>query len=169
MNAPANRRVLRRLLGVVAVMFGFSFALAPLYAVYCNYTGINRGWEQDLAEQTPRQRWVLLQFDANDAGNTLHLRPLIHSQRVRPGSLTRIDYELQNRSPGPLTGQAVVSYGPPAAAAYFHKVECFCFQPQALAGHETRRLPVLFVLDRELPEDLTTITLSYTFYPQARL
>jgi cytochrome c oxidase assembly protein subunit 11 len=75
-----------------------------------------------------------------------------------------VDYELVNLTDRPLTGRAVPSYGPARAGAYFQKIDCFCFREQRLAPGERLTLPVLFVLDRKLPPDLTVVTLSYTFF-----
>jgi cytochrome c oxidase assembly protein subunit 11 len=77
-----------------------------------------------------------------------------------------VEYELENLTGRPLVGRAVPSYGPAAAAAHFRKIDCFCFREQRLAPHEKIRLPVLFVLDKNVPRDLGVVTLSYTFFEQ---
>ena len=83
---------------------------------------------------------------------------------MHPGEVTTVEYEVVNSSSVPVTGQAVPSYGPQMAAAYFMKLECFCFTQQTLAPGETRRMPVVFLIDPRLPKDLNTIAISYTFF-----
>lgn len=169
-KTQANQRTLRRLLLAVLVMFGFAFALVPLYDVFCDLTGLNRGEVQALARNTQvdASRRVRLEFVANTtqaAGGAAVWRFTAPARAMErhPGELVRVDYELENLTDRPLTGRAVPSYGPAAAAAYFRKIECFCFRDQTLAPGEKRVLPVLFVLDRSLPADMGVVTLSYAF------
>lgn len=163
----ANARTLRRLLLAVLAMFGFGFAMVPLYNTFCDLTGFNRGEVQALAQNTQvdasRQVRVELLANVQDAASLRFIAPAkpINSH---PGALVRVDYELENLTDKPLVGRAVPSYGPAAAASYFKKIECFCFRNQDLAPHEKRQLPVLFVLDRAMPPDMGVVTLSYTFF-----
>lgn len=171
-RSRANARTLRRLLLAVLAMFGFAFAMVPLYDTFCDLTGFNRGEVQALARNTQvdASRRVRVEFLANDMlvngqGEALWRftapsRPI----NPHPGALVRVDYELENLTDRPLVGRAVPSYGPAAAAPYFKKIECFCFRDQTLVPREKRVLPVLFVLDRELPPDMGVVTLSYTFF-----
>jgi len=87
-----------------------------------------------------------------------------HSIKVHPGQLVQVEYEAANNSDHAIVGQAVPSYGPARAGAFFKKIECFCFTPQKLAAGERRQMPVLFVLDPSMDKDLHTVTLSYTFF-----
>src|SRR5205807_2430494 len=103
-------------------------------------------------------------LDSNTHKMPWRFRPLVSHVSVHPGELTTIEYEVVNTQAGPMTGQAVPSYGPQMAGEYFKKVECFCFTQQTLAGGETRRMPVSFVIDPRLPKDVNTIALSYTFF-----
>ncbi len=105
-----------------------------------------------------------MEFDANVRKLPWTFRPLTPSVDVHPGEVTQVVYEVENTTDRPLTGQAVPSYGPQLAAAYFKKLECFCFARQAFAPHEKRQMPVVFVVDPALPRDVGTITLSYTFF-----
>ena len=170
MNAETdqkNRRLLRRLLVIPVVMLGFGYAQVPLYSAFCDYTGFNRGAQRALAAgaSMPVGRSVLVQFDANvDPHAPFRFRPMILSRRVYPGALARIEYEIENLSDKRVIGQAVPSYGPAAAGAYFRKIECFCFRQQVLAPHERRRMPVLFLLDDRMPAGIGTVTLSYTLF-----
>ncbi|HEX6944585.1 MAG TPA: cytochrome c oxidase assembly protein, partial [Casimicrobiaceae bacterium] len=83
---------------------------------------------------------------------------------VHPGAVVQVDFEVVNTSDRSITGQAIPSYGPPAAAAYVRKLECFCFTQQTLAPGERRQMPVVFVVDPKLPADIPALTLSYTFF-----
>jgi len=165
--AVGNVRTLAKLVVVTLGMFGFGFALVPFYYKICEVTGINAGDEQSLVKnsQVDKSRWVTLEFDANtNAALPWQFKPAQRSLKVHPGQLVQIEYEVANNSDQAIVGQAVPSYGPARAAAYFKKIECFCFTPQTLAAGERRRMPVLFVLDPSMDRDVQTVTLSYTFF-----
>lgn len=165
--ATGNTRVLTKLVVVTLGMFGFGFALVPFYYKICEVTGINSGDEQSLLNNTQvdRSRWVTLEFDATtNAALPWKFEPAQRSLKVHPGQLVQVEYEVRNTSDRTIVGQAVPSYGPARAAAFFKKIECFCFTPQTLAAGERRRMPVMFVLDPALDQDLHTLTLSYTFF-----
>jgi cytochrome c oxidase assembly protein subunit 11 len=162
----ANRAMLIKLGVVVVVMFGFGFLLVPFYDQICKATGLRDIDAPDQAKNTQvdSARSVRLEFDANVNKLPWRFRPLTPIVNVHPGELTQVVYEVENTSGRPLTGQAVPSYGPRLAAEYFRKLDCFCFTKQAFEPHETRRMPVVFVIDPKLPKDVNTITLSYTFF-----
>lgn len=165
--AMGNARTLIKLVAATLGMFGFGFALVPFYYKICEVTGINSGDEQSLARNTQvdTSRWVTLEFDANtNTALPWQFKPLQRSLRVHPGQLVQVEYEVTNSSDRAVVGQAVPSYGPARAAAYFKKIECFCFTPQTLAAGERRRMPVLFVLDPAMDREVHTVTLSYTFF-----
>jgi cytochrome c oxidase assembly protein subunit 11 len=165
--AVGNSKVLAKLLVVALGMFGFGFALVPFYYKICEATGINSGGEQSLVKNTQvdSSRWVTLEFDANThAGMAWRFKPMQRSLKVHPGQLVQVEYEVVNTSDQAIVGQAVPSYGPARAGAFFKKIECFCFTPQTLAAGERRQMPVLFVLDPAMDRDLHTVTLSYTFF-----
>ena len=162
-----NRRMLTRLSIVAVAMFGFGFALVPFYERICLALGVNSLVEKAEAPantQVDATRLVTLELDANAHDLPWRFRPLVRHLQVRPGELVHVEYEIANVRGEPVTGQAVPSYGPALAAQYVRKLECFCFTQQTLAAGETRRLPVAFVVDPQLPRDLHTITLSYTFF-----
>jgi len=164
----SNRFLLRKLLVVAAVMFGFGFALVPLYKKICEVTGINNIARADTVEnsQIDTSRWLTIELDANTRDQLpWTFSPLQKTIRVHPGELVHVEYEISNPSNSAVTGQAVPSYGPQLAGLYFRKLECFCFTQQQLAAGETRRMPVVFVIEPSLPDDVNTITLSYTFFP----
>ena len=108
-----------------------------------------------------------MEFDANSHGMPWSFRPVVRHMQVHPGQVVQIEYEVVNVRSAPVTGQAVVSYGPKLAGGFVKKLECFCFTQQTLAAGETRRMPVTFVLDGSLPTDINTVTLSYTFFEVA--
>jgi len=165
--ALGNKKTLAKFVVVTLGMFGFGFALVPFYYKICEVTGINAGAEQSLAKNTQvdTSRWVTLEFDANTNGALpWKFKPEMHSMKVHPGQLVQVQYEVTNTSDRSMVGQAVPSYGPARAAGFFRKIECFCFTPQTLAAGESRRMPVLFVLDPKMDRDVHTVTLSYTFF-----
>jgi cytochrome c oxidase assembly protein subunit 11 len=165
--AAGNAKTLGKLIVVTLGMFGFGFALVPFYYKICEVTGINSGAEQSLVKNTQvdSSRWVTLEFDANiNEALPWRFKPLQRSLKVHPGQLVQVEYEVSNTSDQPIVGQAVPSYGPARAAAFFKKIECFCFTPQTLAAGESRRMPVLFVLDPSMDREVHTVTLSYTFF-----
>lgn len=165
--ATGNARTLTKLVVVTLGMFGFGFALVPFYYKICEVTGINSGAEQSLVKNTQvdGSRWVTLEFDANvNESLPWRFKPLQRSIKVHPGQLVQVEYEVSNTSDQPIVGQAVPSYGPARAAQFFKKIECFCFTPQILAAGESRRMPVMFVLDPSMDREVHTVTLSYTFF-----
>lgn len=165
--AKGNSITLRKLIVMTLAMFGFGFALVPFYYKICEVTGINSGAEQALVKNTQvdTSRWVTIEFDANtNSGLPWQFKPTQRSLKVHPGQLVQVEYDVVNNSDQAMVGQAVPSYGPARAAAFFKKIECFCFTPQTLAAGEQRRMPVLFVLDSSMDKDVNTVTLSYTFF-----
>jgi cytochrome c oxidase assembly protein subunit 11 len=168
--AQDNRRMLTRLSIVAVAMFGFGFALVPFYDHICRALGINSLVAKSEAAantQIDLTRKVTIEFDANSHGMPWRFQPVVRHMVVHPGQLVNVDYEVANVRGSPVTGQAVVSYGPKLAGQYVRKLECFCFTQQTLAAGETRRMPVSFVLDASLPADINTVTLSYTFFEVA--
>lgn len=167
-----NLQMLGKLAVLAVLMFGFGFAMVPLYQKICEVTGINLLTKVDReAEAFARNtqvdisRTIVVEFDANHHG-PWRFRPEKRSVEVHPGELVTVDYELVNTQARETTGQAIPSYAPQVSAQYFRKLECFCFQQQVLGPEQTRRFPVVFVVDPKLPKDVTTITLSYTFFEQ---
>jgi cytochrome c oxidase assembly protein subunit 11 len=165
--AIANARMLRRLVAVAVLMFGFGFALVPFYEKLCEITGIRNVFGRDdlpANTQVDASRFVTIEFDSNLRNLPWTFVPVERSVDIHPGKLVTVMYEVRNTQDRPVTGQAVPSYGPRHAAQYFKKMECFCFTRQTLAPGEVRQFPVTFVIDPALPGDVNTITLSYTFF-----
>jgi cytochrome c oxidase assembly protein subunit 11 len=166
----ANRRVVKRLGVAALLMFGFGFALVPLYDVFCDITGINGKTgrielEQALSQTVDMDREVTVEFLA-----TVHsdlpweFRPVVKKIKVHPGEVTEVNYYARNMTNAVITGQAVPSLAPGLAAKYFSKTECFCFTRQALGPGEAKEMPLRFIVDPELPENVRTVSLSYTFF-----
>jgi cytochrome c oxidase assembly protein subunit 11 len=169
-RARANRRMLVRLSVVALAMFGFGYALVPFYDAICAALGVNSlvaRSEAPVNTQVDGSRTITVEFDANAHNLPWRFRPLVRHIAVHPGEVTTVEYEIANVRSEPVSAQAVPSYGPTRAGEYFHKMECFCFKQQTLAPGETRRMPVVFVVDPKLPKDVSTITLSYTFFEVA--
>jgi len=168
MRSPAdNRRTFARLAVFAIAMFGFGFAIVPLYRTFCELTGINNLQQADQPgnTQVDASRTLTVELDANVRGDLpWSFRPLENAVKVHPGQLTQVAYEIRNDSPATLTAQAIPSYGPRLAAAYFRKLECFCFAKMELKAGEVRQVPVVFVIDPALPADVNTVTLSYSFF-----
>jgi cytochrome c oxidase assembly protein subunit 11 len=161
-----NRRLLTKLGVIVLAMFGFGYALVPFYEKICEVTGLRDIDRADSVQNTQvdTTRSVRIEFDTNLHNMPWKFRALEAATSIHPGAVTQVMFEVVNTSDHPVTGQAIPSYGPRNAAQYFRKLDCFCFAKQTLAAGETRRMPVVFVVDPQLPKDLATITLSYTFF-----
>ena len=169
-----NRRLLFKLLVVTVLMFGFGYALVPMYKSICEALGINvltlsedrsSSWVAKAGGNTQidATRLVSVEFDANVHG-PWEFHPAKRSLQVHPGEMTTVEYEFRNVQNRTMKAQAIPSYAPMQASPYFNKLECFCFSEWTLAPGESKRWPVVFVIDPKLPKDVTTITLSYTFF-----
>jgi cytochrome c oxidase assembly protein subunit 11 len=162
--------------GLALAMFGFGFALVPLYGLLCEVTGTpsvqQRSTVGGAVQVVPagRQagvvdegRWITVKFDA-----TVHpdlpwtLEPEERSLRVHPGETRQVRFLATNRSSKEVTGQALPSFAPWQATDFFHKLECFCFRQQTLAGGEVKEMPLIFAVSPDLPADIGAITLSYS-------
>ncbi|MFM9885369.1 MAG: cytochrome c oxidase assembly protein [Burkholderiales bacterium] len=163
-----NKRLLRKLLVISVAMFGFGFALVPLYEKICQVTGIRSLLRPDHVPsantQIDRSRQVAIELDTNIHKLPWTFKPLSSHVDVHPGELTRVQYEVTNNQDRAVTGQAIPSYGPQLAAQFFKKVECFCFDKHTLGAGEVRQMEVVFVIDPALPKVINTITLSFTFF-----
>jgi cytochrome c oxidase assembly protein subunit 11 len=161
-----NRAMFAKLVVIVAAMFGFGYALVPLYEKICEATGLREIAQPDDVRNTQvdTSRDVRIELDSNVRKLPWRFRALTPVIAVHPGEVREVTFEIVNTTDRPLTGQAVPSYGPQQAGQYFKKLECFCFAKQTLQPGETRQMPVVFVVDTALPADITTITLSYTFF-----
>ena len=162
----ANRTLLKKLGVVVVVMFGFGFALVPFYDQICRATGLRNIAQADAPANTQvdASRSVRVEFDSNLRNMPWTFRPLEAVVSVHPGEVRQVVYEVVNTTDRAVTGQAIPSYSPQNAAQYFRKLDCFCFAKQTLQPGERREMPVVFVLDPAMPQDMPTVSLSYTFF-----
>ena len=169
-----NAQMTVKLVVVVAMMFAFGYALVPLYRAVCTALGINvlslserdAGGGRAAAPdntQVDASRTVTVEFDANAHG-PWEFKPAQRSLAVHPGELATVMYEFRNVQNRTMAAQAIPSYAPQQAMAHFNKLECFCFNEYTLKPGESRQWPVVFYIDRTLPRDVKTITLSYTFF-----
>ncbi len=162
-------KTIRQLLLVVVGMFGFGFAMVPLYDILCDVTGFNgktAGKYTATEKQEVREdRLVTVQFLAsNNANMPWEFRPKVRTMKVHPGKMNTTEFYARNGASKTMVGQAVPSVTPFYAAEYLHKTECFCFEQQQLATGEDLNMPLRFIVDSQIPEDVTTLTLSYTLY-----
>jgi cytochrome c oxidase assembly protein subunit 11 len=168
-NNDDNKKVIRHLLFVVIVMFGFGFALVPLYDVFCDITGLNGKTGEQYVSAEPIQidtsREIKVEFLANlNADMPWEFKPLTNIVKVHPGEAARVEYVARNKTDRDIVGQAVPSVTPGLAAAHFQKTECFCFTEQVLKAGEEKIMPVVFMIDPSVDEDVHEVTLSYTFF-----
>ncbi len=167
--AKANKRTVGKLLLLSIGMFGFGFALVPLYDLFCDVTGLNgktgvADAKAVAASRVDTSRWVTVEFTSQVNGLAWELRPLQEKIRVHPGEAVVVKYYAHNRGIETAAGNAVPSVSPGKAAAYFKKVQCFCFTRQELKAGESREMPVQFLVEYDLPKEVKTLTLSYAFF-----
>lgn len=169
-RAAANKRLALKLLWLVAGAILFAIALVPLYNVLCKVTGLN-GKTGDLpvamqeSMQVDESRWVTVEFTGSVMpGLGWNFAPSQASMRVHPGQIEMATFVAKNNTNVEVTGQAVPSVSPGQASLYFKKIECFCFQRQALKAGESKEMPLRFYVSPDLPANVQTVTLSYAFY-----
>ncbi len=155
---------------LTVIMFGFGYALVPLYDVFCEVTGLNgKTGRINNAEASKLviddQRFVTIQFDSNINGNLAwKLKADQKFLKVNPGKFYTVTYTVENMINEEIVGQAIPSVTPQIASLYLKKSECFCFRNQVLKPGEKKRLTVRFELDKDIPKDVEALTLSYTFF-----
>ena len=174
-----NLKMVGKLAVVTAGMFCFGYALIPIYKHICEITGINilsvsermvpgngttgAAVKLPANTQVDLSRTITVEFDANARG-PWEFKPQKRSVQVHPGELATVMYEFQNVQDRRMAAQAIPSYAPHQAASHFNKLECFCFNQYTLEPGEKKQWPVSFVIDPKLSKDVSTITLSYTFF-----
>ena len=165
----ANRKLVRGLLIMTAGAFAFGWALIPLYDVLCRAAGIGnaeaKSGKSAVREAIDPNREITIEFLAEPASvGSFDFRPKVASMRIHPGKLYDTQFYAKNLTQNASVAQAVPSISPSGTAKYFHKTECFCFNPQTFAAGEGRDMPVRFIVDPELPGNVDKLTLAYTFY-----
>ncbi|WP_260292873.1 cytochrome c oxidase assembly protein [Sedimenticola hydrogenitrophicus] len=174
MNPEAQARNKRRTVWLLSLlvlgMFGFGFALVPLYDLLCQVTGIQsvslRSAGEAVAEPLPGRadsRLITIKFDTSVHPNLpWDFQPLERNLQVHPGKLYQVNFAARNRSSASVTGQAIPSVAPWQATAFLNKLECFCFNRQTLAGGASVEMPLRFMISPDLPPDIRSLTLSYS-------
>ena len=169
-----NRQMLLKLAVISVAMFGFGYALIPMYRVLCEVTGINVVTSKNnygtravhatsKNTQVDESRLITVEFDSNTQG-PFRFRSVKNSMQVHPGEMIQVVYEVVNTQNRNVSAQAIPSYAPMQATEHFTKLECFCFDEQTLKPNESREMPVVFIIDPALPKGIKNITLSYTFF-----
>ena len=169
-----NRQMLVKLAVISVAMFGFGYALIPMYRVLCEVTGINVFTSKNnygtravhatsKNTQVDESRLITVEFDSNTQG-PFRFRSVKNSMQVHPGEMIQVVYEVVNTQNRNVSAQAIPSYAPMQATEHFTKLECFCFDEQTLKPNESREMPVVFIIDPALPKGIKNITLSYTFF-----
>ncbi len=169
MSTANIKRTTSRLLLFSVAMFGFGYALVPLYNVFCDVTGFNGKTgriadNEALVMETDASRIVTVAFDTNIRELPWEFKALERKVSVHPGELGEATFLVENKSGRRIVGRAIPSVAPTVAAAYFSKTECFCFTEQVLEAGETKEIEVKFVVDTKIPERFSALTLSYTFF-----
>ena len=166
--APSHTRVVRRLVLLAVAMFGFGFAMWPLYSVFCDLTGFG-GRGVQVAESgeglQASDRQVKIRFDATvNSGLPWLFQPMEKAATVTLGEMSETLYLAMNSTDQAIVGRAIFNVTPPEASLYFVKTECFCFTEQVLQANESREMPVYYFIQPDLPDHIKEITLSYTFF-----
>lgn len=164
----------KKLVGILTIlvigMFGFGFALVPIYNSLCKALNINGKTNTTAIAYDPKtkidySREIIVQFVATNYSMVAwDFYPTIKSIKVHPGEISRLSFYAENQTDRKMSVQAIPSVTPGLAAKYLKKTECFCFTQQTLNGHEAMDMPLLFHLDVDLPKNIKTITLAYTLF-----
>ena len=164
-----QRRIVRTAaagLAAALLMFGFGYAMVPMYYRLCAALGIEvSSSAQHAATVAPAQpRPVRVEFDTNSHNEIIAMRPTLRTVQLDTGTAYLINYTIANLTSQTVTGRAVPSYAPARASKWFNKLRCFCFDQVSLAANETINEPVVFLLERDLPKDIEVVSLAYTFF-----
>ncbi|MBT8450263.1 MAG: cytochrome c oxidase assembly protein [Gammaproteobacteria bacterium] len=168
-SKPNNTIVVKKLLFLVVAMFGFGFAMVPIYDVFCEITGINGKTSNNAAiyqgQEVDEERKITIQFvSVIKRGMPWEFQPEVTEMTVSPGQIYQTSFLAKNVSDNDLTGQAIPSIAPGNAALYLNKTECFCFNEQKLLANQSIEMPLVFFIDKDIPEGVHTLTLSYSLY-----
>ena len=173
-SPKANMRIVVACAAFVVSMVGVSYAAVPLYQLFCQVTGYGGTTQRvEQMSDTILDRTIKVRFDSNvAAGLPWDFRPVQREVELRIGETVQIGYTAENKSDRATSGQATFNVTPMAAGAYFNKIQCFCFTENELKPGESMDMPVVFFVDPAIVDDpdakdITTITLSYTFFPHA--
>jgi len=174
-STRTNKRLVIKLLSISIGMFAFGYLLVPIYNVMCKTLGINGKTGGPVAyrekgNQIDKNRWVTIEFLAtNNTALPWKFYPKIKKIKLHPGELKRVSFYGENTTDHSMIVQAIPSITPGIAAKYMKKTECFCFTQQTLNGHGSMDMPILFHIDRALPKNIHTLTLSYTLFDVTKM
>lgn len=173
-NKPTRTNGLAvQLLVMTVAMFGFGFLLVPIYDAFCEVTGLGGKTNKTavvVEESIVVDRLIRLEFNTTvNQYAPWEFKSTVESMTINPGAIYTTTFTARNLSDRHMTAQAVPSIAPAQAAKYFKKLECFCFTKQEFAAHESRVMPVRFIVKSDIPDYIDTITLSYTFFDTARV
>jgi cytochrome c oxidase assembly protein subunit 11 len=168
-QANANNKMVIKLVVIVFGMFGFGFALVPLYDVFCDVTGINGKTENTAAVyesiEIDESREVTVEFiTRTNTGMPWEFRAQTSRMKVHPGELNTVSFYVRNPASNNMMAQAIPSVSPGMAALYLNKTECFCFNQQPLSAGAEAYMPMQFYVDPQLPEDISYFTVQYTLF-----
>ncbi len=166
---PNHAKTVGKLVFVVVAMFGFGFALVPLYEVFCELTGINGKTSDTAAVYEPieidKTRTITVDFiTRTNTGMPWEFKAVTKRVEINPGELSEVAFYVRNPASRDIIAQAIPSVSPGQAALYVNKTECFCFRHQPLKSGEEAVMPMVFYIDPQLPEDINYFTLQYTLY-----
>ena len=168
-----NKKLVRQLLLIVLAMFGFGYALVPIYDVFCDITGLNGKPDLDVIAEmnydVDLNREITIEFITSlNKSTAMSFRTEKNKIKVHPGKYYTVNFYAENKTDKIMVARAVPSVTPGLAAEYLQKTECFCFTEQTFQPHEVKLMPVRFVINPELPHRYKTITLAYTFFDNTK-
>jgi cytochrome c oxidase assembly protein subunit 11 len=168
-QAQQNKKLIIKLMAIVLGMFGFGFALVPLYDVFCDLTGLNGKTSNTAAVyesvDIDESRWITVEFiTRTNTGMAWQFEAETQQVKVHPGQMNQVNFTAKNPATRTIVGQAVPSVSPGTAALYLNKTECFCFEQQILQAGEKITMPMRFYVDPQIPKDMTYFTVQYTLY-----
>ena len=161
-----NKKTTRKLFLLAAGMFAFAFALVPIYNLVCEVTGLRGTGKTEMLfdQKADKTRLVLVEFDGIVNSNLpWEFEPSTRQLEVHPGEVASVSYYVTNIADREVTGQAIPSVIPWFGNQYFKKMACFCFEKQTLAAKESKEMPLRFYVSKDIPKDINTLRLSYTF------
>lgn len=169
LTKKSNKKIITYLILAAFGMFGFGFAMVPLYNTFCKITGLNGKtagrYQVDYAIEVDPSRTITIQFITNlNQDMPWEFRPMVKSLTIHPEEIKQAAFYVKNLSQTPIIGRAIPSISPGIVASYMHKTECFCFNEQLLQPGESQILPLMFFLDKDFPKEYHEMTLSYTLF-----
>ena len=166
-----NAKLVRTLVLVAVAMFGFGYALVPIYDVLCEWKWIERDRPDDIkkvpevAYKVDMNREITIEFMTTlNESTPMEFHAETKQLKVHPGEYHTVNFYAENKSDKVMLARAIASFSPAVVSSYFEKTQCFCFSEQTFQAKEAKTMPMRFVINPELPEAYKTITLSYTFF-----